>query len=137
MEENFSATHNLAEMSALDERTLLSALRDRYSSDQIYTYVGEILIATNPFRPLPIYGPLAVQRYKRQAAEGGETDEQHRPHIFAVARRAYGEMLTTQRNQVCVISGESGAGKTESCKFLIRQVKCCWGFVRGFAMHTS
>ena len=120
LSQRLRSMNNLAEMSALDERSLLEALQDRYDADLIYTNVGEILIATNPFRPLPIYGPSTMSAYKRPAVDYGGPAEM--PHIFAVARRAYEDLLATRRDQVCIISGESGAGKTESCKFLVRQV---------------
>ena len=117
----YTRLHNLTELAVLDEHSLLSALRYRYDAALIYTNVGEILIALNPFRPLTIYGPATQLAYKH--APEGHAGQQEVPHIYAVARRVFADMRTLGRDQVCVISGESGAGKTETSKFLIRQVR--------------
>lgn len=114
---------NLAELSVLNEETLLRSLQERYAQDEIYTNVGEILLALNPFCPLAIYGRRHQRRYGVDDGQESDSWERRRaPHIYDVARRAYGEMMAHKRHQVCVISGESGAGKTESSKFVIRQV---------------
>lgn len=117
----YTGLHNLTELAVLDEHSLLSALRYRYEASLVYTNVGEILIALNPFRPLTIYGPATQLAYKHSPE--GDKSRHESPHIYAVARRVYSDMRTLGRDQVCVISGESGAGKTESSKFLIRQVR--------------
>ena len=107
---------NLACLSHLDEDALLGSIRLRYLSGRIYTFVGDILLAVNPFRLLPqLYSRETSYLYKR-------SQRKLPPHVFALAQRAYNAMLTSGRNQVCVISGESGAGKTESSKFFIQQV---------------
>ncbi|XP_052633959.1 unconventional myosin-VIIa-like isoform X2 [Harpia harpyja] len=84
------------------------------------TDVGDILIAMNPFQPLPLCGREVSERYRRQ--ETGMLP----PHIFAVASRAYYGMLGRRgnrpQNQCIVISGESGAGKTESTKLLLQHI---------------
>ncbi|MGH0179526.1 UNVERIFIED_CONTAM: hypothetical protein FKN15_002053 [Acipenser sinensis] len=84
------------------------------------TYIGDILVAINPFKYLPLYEKTVSEKYK--CHEKGYLP----PHIFAVADRAYQSMLgrlaTGHRNQCIVISGESGAGKTESTKLLLRQI---------------
>ncbi|KAM4746861.1 unconventional myosin-IXa isoform 2-T2 [Rhinophrynus dorsalis] len=100
----------------LSERALLETLRTRFRQEKIYTYVGSILVAVNPFRFLPIYNPKYVKMYDNRRL--GERE----PHIYAVADAAYHAMLRRQRNQCIVISGETGSGKTQSTNFLIHHL---------------
>ncbi|KAG9489631.1 hypothetical protein GDO78_005534 [Eleutherodactylus coqui] len=100
----------------LSERALLETLRTRFRQEKIYTYVGSILVAVNPFRFLPIYNPKYVKMYDNRRL--GERE----PHIYAVADTAYHAMLRRQRNQCIVISGETGSGKTQSTNFLIHHL---------------
>lgn len=109
-------TDDLAALSRLDETILLEELRFRYAKDKIYTYVGDIVVAVNPYKSLPIYGREQLQKYRNVARS------QNPPHIYAVADATYQQMMATGRNQCCVISGESGAGKTESCKFIVAEL---------------
>uniref|UniRef100_A0A8C8C4T8 Myosin-IIIb-like n=1 Tax=Oncorhynchus tshawytscha TaxID=74940 RepID=A0A8C8C4T8_ONCTS len=111
---------DLAALSDLDEQSLLESLSQRFRQDRIYTYIGDILVAINPFKYLPLYEKEVSESYKYHEKT------KLPPHIFAVADRAYQSMLgrlaTGPRNQCIVISGESGAGKTESTKLLLRQI---------------
>ncbi|XP_035165919.1 myosin-IIIb-like isoform X1 [Oxyura jamaicensis] len=111
---------NLAALSELDEASLLRGLRERFLRQQVYTDVGDILIALNPFQPLQLYGREVSEQY-RCHHEGSLP-----PHIFAVADRAYHAMLGRRgarpQSQCIVISGESGAGKTESTKLLLQHI---------------
>ncbi len=107
---------NLTGLTELNEDTLLQSIRQRYLEDHIYTNVGDILVAVNPFRPLPMYNSEWSQAYARPDVSSLS------PHVFRVAARAFNAMVQGRRDQVCVISGESGAGKTESAKFIMRQV---------------
>ncbi|XP_018111097.1 unconventional myosin-IXa isoform X3 [Xenopus laevis] len=100
----------------LSERALLETLRTRFRQEKIYTYVGTILVAVNPFRFLPIYNPKYVKMYDNRRLGDRE------PHIYAVADAAYHAMLRRQRNQCIVISGETGSGKTQSTNFLIHHL---------------
>ncbi|XP_067108298.1 myosin-IIIa [Osmerus mordax] len=107
---------DLATLEVLDENAVTEQLQGRYSVDQIYTYVGDILIAVNPFHKMDIYGSEYTKMYigaKRTA---------NPPHIFAVADIAYQSMVTYNADQCIVISGESGAGKTESAHLLVQQL---------------
>ncbi|KAK9968759.1 hypothetical protein ABG768_003067 [Culter alburnus] len=118
MEENLP--EDLANLSELDEKSLLEVLTGRFTQNLIYTYIGDILVAINPFKYLPIYEKGVSERYKCHEKKSLP------PHIFAVADRAYQSMLgrlaTGPKNQCIVISGESGAGKTESTKLLLRHI---------------
>uniref|UniRef100_A0A3Q1GVG2 non-specific serine/threonine protein kinase n=1 Tax=Acanthochromis polyacanthus TaxID=80966 RepID=A0A3Q1GVG2_9TELE len=107
---------DLATLEVLDENTVTEQLQSRYGRDQIYTYVGDILIAVNPFHKMEIYTPQDTKMYigaKRTA---------NPPHIFAVADIAYQSMVSYNTDQCVVISGESGAGKTESAHLLVQQL---------------
>ncbi|XP_078518924.1 myosin-IIIa [Lissotriton helveticus] len=107
---------DLATLEELDENTVTEQLQQRYSRDEIYTYVGDILIAVNPFRKLDIYSPQYSQQYS------GAKRTANPPHIFAVADIAHQSMVTYRSDQCIVISGESGAGKTESAHLLVQQL---------------
>ncbi|XP_069067462.1 myosin-IIIa [Pleurodeles waltl] len=107
---------NLATLEELDENTVTEQLQQRYSRDEIYTYVGDILIAVNPFRKLDIYSPQYSQLYT------GAKRTANPPHIFAVADVAHQSMVTYRSDQCIVISGESGAGKTESAHLLVQHL---------------
>ncbi|CAL1540613.1 unnamed protein product [Lymnaea stagnalis] len=117
---------DLATLARLDETILLEEVKARYTSDKIYTYVGDILLAVNPFKELDIYGKDYSARYQHTKLSSQP------PHIFAVADAAYqaliGNGVRAPRNQCVLISGESGAGKTESTKLIIKQlVELCKG----------
>uniref|UniRef100_A0A8B9M2I0 non-specific serine/threonine protein kinase n=1 Tax=Accipiter nisus TaxID=211598 RepID=A0A8B9M2I0_9AVES len=107
---------DLATLEVLDENTVTEQLQKGYAKDQIYTYVGDILIAVNPFRNIDIYSSQHSKLYigaKRTA---------NPPHIFAVADIGYQSMVTYNSDQCIVISGESGAGKTQSAHLLVQQL---------------
>lgn len=94
----------------------MANLKKRFQAGKIYTYIGEVCISMNPYREMNIYGPEQVSRYK-----GRELFE-NMPHIFAIADAAY--RVHKQRNQdTCImISGESGAGKTEASKIIMKYI---------------
>ncbi|KAH9524024.1 Myosin-IIIb [Bulinus truncatus] len=107
---------NLAMLEVLDEETIVNQLHNRYNQDEIYTYIGDILLALNPFLYLPIYTDEYIKRYMHI------TKAENPPHIFAVADQSYQMMMHNKHNQCIVISGESGAGKTESANLLVQQL---------------
>ncbi len=83
----------------------------------LQTYVGDILIAVNPFKQLPIYSMQVSEKYNDLHHKGDMT-----PHIFGLSDKAYQSMLREQRSQCCIVSGESGAGKTETGKFIVQHL---------------
>lgn len=107
---------DLCNLPDLNESTLLQNLKSRFENGNIYTYVGSILIAVNPFKFYPIYNPIYVKMYQNRRL--GDLP----PHIFAIADAAYYTMLQEKHNQCIVISGESGSGKTESTNLLLHHL---------------
>ncbi|CAJ2507778.1 Uu.00g089640.m01.CDS01 [Anthostomella pinea] len=109
------ASDDLTNLSHLNEPAVLQAIRLRYAQKEIYTYSGIVLIATNPFaRVDSLYVPGMVQVY------AGKQRETQAPHLFAIAEEAFIKMVKDGRNQTVVVSGESGAGKTVSAKYIMR-----------------
>ena len=107
---------NMVKLNDLNEPVILHNLRQRFKKDIIYTYVSSILIAVNPFKQMTLYTPEVMDTYK----DGGARVQP--PHIFAVADNAYNGMLADQKDQAVVISGESGAGKTETMKLTLQYI---------------
>ncbi|XP_024031293.1 myosin-6 isoform X1 [Morus notabilis] len=106
---------DMTRLAYLHEPGVLHNLKCRYDISEIYTYTGNILIAVNPFRRLPhLYDNHMMEQYKRAAF--GELS----PHPFAIADYAYRLMVNEGISQSILVSGESGAGKTESTKMLMR-----------------
>ncbi|XP_078258138.1 myosin VIIAa isoform X2 [Rhinoraja longicauda] len=98
----------------LNEAGILRNLLIRYRDRLIYTYTGSILVAVNPYQLLPIYTAEQIRYYTNRKI--GEMP----PHIFAIADNCYFNMQRNNRDQCCIISGESGAGKTESTKLILQ-----------------
>jgi myosin-5 len=113
---------DLTHLSYLNEPSILHDLAVRYDDDDIYTTAGPVLIAINPYKRLPLYGPDTVAKYKgkSRAAVGGKPGGGEEPHPFAVADATYHAMLADKQSQSVVISGESGAGKTETTKIAMQ-----------------
>ncbi|XP_042850117.1 unconventional myosin-VIIb isoform X3 [Panthera tigris] len=98
----------------LSEAGMVHNLLIRYQQHKIYTYTGSILVAVNPFQVLPLYTLEQVQLYYNHHM--GELP----PHVFAIANNCYFNMKRNKRDQCCIISGESGAGKTETTKLILQ-----------------
>ncbi|KAK3418320.1 myosin-9 [Eucalyptus grandis] len=115
MEAPAGGVDDMTKLSYLHEPGVLQNLKTRYELNEIYTYTGSILIAINPFQRLPhIYDSHMMQQYK--GAPLGELS----PHVFAVADVAYRAMIHEGKSNSILVSGESGAGKTETTKMLMR-----------------
>ncbi|XP_017783306.1 PREDICTED: myosin heavy chain 95F isoform X2 [Nicrophorus vespilloides] len=110
------------EMMFLNEATLLNNVRKRYYKNKIYSYVANILIAVNPYKDIPdMYTPQTIKKYQGKSL--GELP----PHVFAIADKAFRDMRVLKKSQSIIVSGESGAGKTESTKHLLRYLCDSWG----------
>ncbi|XP_037948993.1 myosin heavy chain 95F isoform X3 [Teleopsis dalmanni] len=103
------------ELMLLNEATFLDNLKVRYYKDKIYTYVANILIAVNPYREInDLYSSVTIKQYNGRSL--GELP----PHVFAIADKAIRDMRVLKCSQSIIVSGESGAGKTESTKYLLK-----------------
>jgi myosin-1 len=96
-------------------------LKERYNKDSIYTYIGPVLISVNPFKRLPLYEKSVIDSYV------GRYPHEVAPHVFSVAEAAFRSMLTEEENQAVIISGESGAGKTEVAKQIMQYIAAVSG----------
>ncbi|XP_073820580.1 myosin-VIIa-like isoform X2 [Musca autumnalis] len=105
----------------LQEYTILRNLEIRYKQKKIYTYTGSMLVAINPYQVLPIYTNKEINEYR------GKKINELPPHIFAISDNAFQEMQREKANQCIVISGESGAGKTESTKLILQYLAAISG----------
>ncbi|KZV36622.1 myosin-9 [Dorcoceras hygrometricum] len=115
MEAPAGGVDDMTKLSYLHEPGVLQNLKSRYELNEIYTYTGNILIAINPFQKLShLYNQHMMQQYK--GAPFGELS----PHVFAVADVAYRAMINEGKSNSILVSGESGAGKTETTKMLMR-----------------
>ncbi|KAJ4487665.1 P-loop containing nucleoside triphosphate hydrolase protein [Lentinula aciculospora] len=116
----YDQVNDLTQLPYLNEPSILHVIRNRYSTHkQLYTYSGIVLVAINPFTEVQIYGQDVIQMYA--GAAGKKRDEiDLDPHLFTIAEEAYRAMQRDSRDQTIIVSGESGAGKTESAKYIMR-----------------
>ncbi|XP_069877381.1 myosin-IIIb isoform X8 [Dipodomys merriami] len=114
--EKYCLEDDLVNLEVLNEDTIIHQLQKRYIDSLIYTYIGDILIALNPFQSLSIYSPQFSRLYH------GVKRASNPPHIFASADAAYQCLVTFSKDQCIVISGESGSGKTESAHLIVQHL---------------
>uniref|UniRef100_A0A8C2W2Y6 Myosin X n=1 Tax=Chinchilla lanigera TaxID=34839 RepID=A0A8C2W2Y6_CHILA len=106
---------DMASLTELHAGSIMHNLFQRYRRNQIYTYIGSILASVNPYQPIAgLYEGATMERYSRRHL--GELP----PHIFAIANECYRCLWRRHDNQCVLISGESGAGKTESTKLILK-----------------
>uniref|UniRef100_A0AAY4EQL5 Unconventional myosin-Ic n=1 Tax=Denticeps clupeoides TaxID=299321 RepID=A0AAY4EQL5_9TELE len=96
------------------EVAFIENLRKRFKENLIYTYIGSVLVSVNPYKDLEIYTKQHMERYR------GVNFYEVSPHIYAISDNAYRSMRTERRDQCILISGESGAGKTEASKKVLQ-----------------
>ncbi|KAF1642936.1 Unconventional myosin-Ia, partial [Eudyptes chrysocome] len=111
-----AAVGDLVLLDPLTEKSLLHTLQERFRRSDIYTYIGNVVISVNPYRSLPIYTPEKVQEYHNCNFFAVK------PHIYAIADDAYRSLRDRDRDQCILITGESGAGKTEASKLVMSYV---------------
>ncbi|GCC37460.1 hypothetical protein chiPu_0015964 [Chiloscyllium punctatum] len=110
----FDMIEDMAMLTNLNEASVLSNLRRRYSNWMIYTYSGLFCVTVNPYKWLPVYSAPVVAAYK------GKRRSEAPPHIYSIADNAYNDMVRNRENQSMLITGESGAGKTVNTKRVIQ-----------------
>ncbi|XP_016017169.1 myosin-9 isoform X1 [Rousettus aegyptiacus] len=110
----FSKVEDMAELTCLNEASVLHNLKERYYSGLIYTYSGLFCVVINPYKNLPIYSEEIVDMYK------GKKRHEMPPHIYAITDTAYRSMMQDREDQSILCTGESGAGKTENTKKVIQ-----------------
>ena len=113
------ASTRVDDLVALDdvrECTMIHALRQRYSRNEIYTAIGPVLIAINPFKTVPVCMPEQLRQLSLL------DPDKLPPHVFTLAAAAYGQLIDEGLAQSILVSGESGAGKTETTKLIIRSL---------------
>ncbi|GAB2275306.1 Myosin-1 [Dionaea muscipula] len=110
---------DLMQLSYLNEPSVLYNLQYRYNKNMIYTKAGPVLVAINPFKRVGLYGNDYIESYKHKSIES--------PHVYAIADTALREMRRDEVNQSIIISGESGAGKTETAKIAMQYLAALGG----------
>ncbi|KAI1884621.1 hypothetical protein AGOR_G00228270 [Albula goreensis] len=110
----FYQASDMANLTFLNEASVMDNLRQRYVNMRIYTYSGLFCVTVNPYKWLPIYGAKVAQMFK------GKKRNEVPPHLFSISDNAYHDMLMEHENQSMLITGESGAGKTENTKKVIQ-----------------
>ncbi|XP_058013761.1 unconventional myosin-XV [Ahaetulla prasina] len=105
---------DLTQLEDLQESLVLHNIQRRFERGLIYTYIGSILVSVNPYKMFNIYGTDHVLKYEGKAL--GENP----PHLFAITNVAYSKLRDAKLNQCIIISGESGSGKTEATKLILR-----------------
>lgn len=109
----YEKAEDMSNLTYLNDASVLYNLKERYYANLIYTYSGLFCVAINPYKRFPIYTNRVVQMYR------GRRRQEMPPHLFAIADGAYTDMIANRENQSMLITGESGAGKTENTKKVI------------------
>ncbi|XP_058815436.1 myosin heavy chain, muscle isoform X24 [Topomyia yanbarensis] len=109
----YEKCEDMSNLTYLNDASVLHNLRERYRAKLIYTYSGLFCVVINPYKRWPLYTMRVAKMYR------GKRRAEVPPHLFAVSDGAYVNMLTNHENQSMLITGESGAGKTENTKKVI------------------
>lgn len=119
--DNMIGVGDMVLLEPLSEDSFIGNLRKRFDHSEIYTYIGSVVISINPYRSLPIYTPDKVEEYRNR------NFYELSPHIYALADEAYRSLRDQDKDQCILITGESGAGKTEASKLVMSYVAAVCG----------
>ncbi|XP_026128348.1 unconventional myosin-Ib isoform X6 [Carassius auratus] len=119
--DNMIGVGDMVLIEPLSEDTFIENLRKRFDHNEIYTYIGSVVISMNPYKSLPIYTAEKVEEYRNR------NFYELSPHIYALADEAYRSLRDQDKDQCILITGESGAGKTEASKFVMSYVAAVCG----------
>uniref|UniRef100_A0A3P8WVG1 Unconventional myosin-Ib n=1 Tax=Cynoglossus semilaevis TaxID=244447 RepID=A0A3P8WVG1_CYNSE len=119
--DNMIGVGDMVLLEPLSEDSFLDNLKNRFDHNEIYTYIGSVVISMNPYRSLPIYTPEKVEEYRNR------NFYELSPHIYALADEAYRSLRDQDKDQCILITGESGAGKTEASKLVMSYVAAVCG----------
>ncbi|XP_019945471.1 unconventional myosin-Ib isoform X2 [Paralichthys olivaceus] len=119
--DNMIGVGDMVLLEPLSEDSFLENLKNRFDHNEIYTYIGSVVISMNPYRSLPIFTPDKVEEYRNR------NFYELSPHIYALADEAYRSLRDQDKDQCILITGESGAGKTEASKLVMSYVAAVCG----------
>uniref|UniRef100_A0A3Q3G6U8 Unconventional myosin-Ib n=1 Tax=Labrus bergylta TaxID=56723 RepID=A0A3Q3G6U8_9LABR len=119
--DNMIGVGDMVLLEPLSEDSFIENLRNRFDHNEIYTYIGSVVISMNPYRSLPIFTPEKVEEYRNR------NFYELSPHIYALADEAYSSLRDQDKDQCILITGESGAGKTEASKLVMSYVAAVCG----------
>ncbi|XP_029113801.1 unconventional myosin-Ib isoform X7 [Scleropages formosus] len=119
--DNMIGVGDMVLLEPLTEESFINNLKNRFDHSEIYTYIGSVVISLNPYRPLPIYTADKVEEYRNR------NFYELSPHIYALADEAYRSLRDQDKDQCILITGESGAGKTEASKLVMSYVAAVCG----------
>uniref|UniRef100_A0A672T9L0 Myosin IB n=1 Tax=Sinocyclocheilus grahami TaxID=75366 RepID=A0A672T9L0_SINGR len=119
--DNMIGVGDMVLIEPLSEDTFIENLKKRFDHNEIYTYIGSVVISMNPYKSLPIYTAEKVEEYRNR------NFYELSPHIYALADEAYRSLRDQDKDQCILITGESGAGKTEASKFVMSYVAAVCG----------
>ncbi|KAJ2279328.1 class II myosin, partial [Coemansia sp. RSA 451] len=108
-------------LSKITNESINDNLKMRFENADIYTYIGNVLISVNPFKDLGIYTPQVLKSYENK------NRMELAPHVYAIAEGAFRNMIAYSEDQCVIISGESGAGKTEAAKKIMEYIAAVSG----------
>ncbi|XP_076119883.1 unconventional myosin-Ib isoform X1 [Alosa pseudoharengus] len=119
--DNMIGVGDMVLLEPLTEDSFIDNLRKRFDHNEIYTYIGSVVISMNPYKHLSIYTADKVEEYRNR------NFYELSPHIYALADMAYRSLRDQDKDQCILITGESGAGKTEASKLVMSYVAAVCG----------
>ncbi|XP_063286247.1 unconventional myosin-Ib isoform X3 [Pelobates fuscus] len=119
--DNMIGVGDMVLLEPLNEESFMNNLKMRFDHGEIYTYIGSVVISVNPYKSLPIYTPDKVEEYRNR------NFYELSPHIYALSDEAYRSLRDQDKDQCILITGESGAGKTEASKLVMSYVAAVCG----------